>query len=147
MRYQVAAALVVCAIAYELLSDNPNPTPQPTPVALDLAGSLQGETAASDAITLAEMADEIANVIEWDGQREEPVLTTGFALDKFRTSTREFLCRGESLGDRHPELRERVAAYLDEQLGDDGGDLTPEQRENWVDAYRVIARSARALVE
>ena len=147
MRYQVAAALVVCAIAYEFLSDGPNPAPQPTPVALDLAGSLQGETAASDAITLAEMADEIANVIEWDGTREEPVLTTGFALDKFRTSTREFLCRGESLGDRHPELRERVAAFLDEQLGDDGGDLTPEQREKWVVSYREIARSARALVE
>ncbi len=139
--------LVAAAIAYAMSPATPGPAPTPTPpAAIDLVGAFQGANAADDAATLAAMADEIASVIEWDGEQESPALKTGRALDELRTRTREFMCRGESLGEKHPAMRQKVSDYLDEQLGNSGGEVTPEQRAKWVNAYREISRSARHAI-
>ena len=71
-----------------------------------------------------------------------PVLTTGNKLDTLRTRSREMFCRGESIGDRQPKMRDLVARFLDSRLGVSGGPVTPEQRAAWVSAYREIARAA-----
>lgn len=147
MKSRLAVLLLVAAVIAWALSSAPTPPQPPAPPgAINLTGAFRGATAAEDAATLAAMADEIANVIEWDGTQETPALSSGRALDALRTRTREFMCRGESLGERHPMVRTAVAAYLDEQLGNAGGDVTPEQRAKWVSAYREIARSARHAI-
>jgi hypothetical protein len=147
MRQTLALVLLAAAVVAWRMSApaGPAPTP-PQPPAIDLAGAFQGESAADDAATLAAMADEIASVIEWDGKQESPALNTGRMLDQLRTRTREFVCRGESLGEKHPAMRQKVSDYLDEQLGNSGGEVTPEQRAKWVNAYREISRSARHAI-
>jgi gluconate kinase len=54
------------------------------------------------------------------------------------------LCRGESLGAKHPLARDAIEAYLNATAGTSGGPLTPEQRAAWVKAYREVAAAAEA---
>ena len=146
MRTRVAVILIAVAAALYFFSA-PVRSPDPRPATeIDLSSAFQGGRASDDAATLAAMSDEVANVIEWDGAQTEPILTTGRSLDQLRTRTREFLCRGESLGERHPKMRQIVGDYLETKLGTAGGNITPEQRAAWVAAYREVARSARNAI-
>ena len=139
--------LAAAAVVFFATGRESAPPAPPAPVAeIDLTGAFRGPTAAEDAMLVASMADEVGGVIEWDGRQAEPKLTTGKALDQLRTRTREFLCRGESLGERHPRMRQIVADYLETKLGVAGGTITPEQRAAWVAAYREVSRAARHVV-
>lgn len=146
-RLFIAGLLVALAVYLSEKDSSPAPGPDPAPIGLSLVACFQGEDAARDAATVAAMADEIASVIEWDGKKEQPLMTTGFAIDQMRTRTREMLCRGVSLGEKHPLVCEAVSAFLDQRVGNSGGVLTGEDRKNWISAYRDIARAARATIQ
>jgi hypothetical protein len=92
------------------------------------------------------MSAAVAEMIEWDGKQPEPMLTTARSLDQLRTRTREFLCKGESIGERNPKVRQIVGDYLESHLGTSGGAITPEQRASWVSAYREVSRAARYAI-
>lgn len=139
-RYWIAAALLGVALA---MNASPVRRPNAEPGSIDMTAAFIGPTAAADASLLAAMADEVAGVIEYDGKQEKPLLTTGHQLDQLRTRTREWLMRGESLGERQPKVRQIVGEYLEAKLGHSGGEITAAQRDSWVAAYRDIARSAR----
>ena len=145
MRTKVAIGLLVAAAAIYVATARTPATPLPAG-AIDLTTAFVGPDAAKDASTVAGMSDAIAGMIEWDGTQSEPILKTGKSLDQLRTRTRQFLCGGESLGQKHPKVGELVGAYLTDKLGESGGEITPEQRDAWVAAYREIARSARHAI-
>ena len=72
-------AAVLAAVAFVVLltpANTPAPSPSP-PGGLVLTGLFIGPTAADDAAVLAALCDELARVIESDGQRETPRLKTG----------------------------------------------------------------------
>lgn len=147
-RVKAALALFGVAAALWFFTLPAKTPPAPTPVGeIDLSAAFSGEHAADDAALVASLADEVANVIEWDGRQPEPVLTTGKQLDQLRTRTREFLCRGQPLGERHPRMRQIVGEYLESKLGSSGGSVTAEQRAAWVAAYREVARAARHAIK
>ena len=147
MRFRLAVLLLAVAAGLYWFSAGSSPDARPEPAAeLDLTAAFQGASAPQDAATVATMADEIANVIEWDGQQDQPALATGHAIDQMRTRTREFLVRGQSLGERHPRMRQLVGEYLEAKLGTAGGNVTAEQRAAWVAAYREVARAARYAI-
>lgn len=145
MRQTAAIALLVAAAAI-YSATGLTPAPPVAPPAIDLTRAFVGPDAAKDAATLASMSDSLADMIEWDGKQAEPLLKTGKALDELRTRTRQFICEGRSLGEKHPRMCELVGAYLESQLGGDSGEIKPEQRAAWVNAYREIARSARHAI-
>jgi hypothetical protein len=149
LRARIASVIVLIAAAW-WLSGNQTPappTPTPTPaVGLDLHGLFVGPDAAADATTLAALADEIAAEIEWDGQQSEPWLTTGVAFDELRTRARAARMRGTSIGERQPRVRDAIAAYLDEQVGNAGGPVDASDRAAWVAAYRNIAGACRHAI-
>lgn len=147
MMQRLFIAGLLVALAVYLSEKGNSPEPEPAPIGLSLTACFQGEDAARDAATVAAMADEIASVIEWDAKQDQPLMTTGFAIDQMRTKTREMLCRGVSLGEKHPLVCEAVCAFLDQRVGNNGGVLTDEDRKNWVQAYRDIARAARATIQ
>jgi hypothetical protein len=111
---------------------------------MDLRGAFSGPDAGTDATLVAAMADEIAYAILFDGRLEKPAMTTATQFDTLRTRTREFLCQGESIGDRNPRARQIIGDYLDKQLGNNGGPVTDSQRQAWVTAYEEVARASRA---
>lgn len=116
------------------------PTPDTGP--LSLVGDFRGETASQDAATVGNLLLELADEIEWDGSQSEPSLVTGAQVDQLRKAARVLRCRGESIGDRQPAARDKIAAYLEIHAGTDGGPLTPESRAAWVSAFRDVGRAA-----
>lgn len=143
-RNLVAAALVAAAVfAYATSRPEAAPTPAPpAPEAFSLRGKFVGPDAAADAATTAALCDELASEIEWDGMQPEPLLRTGVSFDELRRRARLLLCRGVSLGEKHPRAREAIKAYLDQAAGTSGGPVSPAQRSAWVAAFREIARAA-----
>lgn len=143
-RYILAAALAAgCVVAYLANSGNRQPTPAPQPAgALSLRGLFIGPTASADAATLAALCDELGSVTEFDGAQPEPRLKTGAALDDLRMVAREIRLRGNSIGARQPKVRDAVAAYMTEKLGESGGPIDAARRAEWVAVFRDIARAA-----
>lgn len=143
----IAAAALITAAAVSWATSRPAAGPLPTPAppapeAFQLRGKFVGPDAAADAATTAALLEELASEIEFDGMQPEPFLRTGVAFDELRIRARLLLCRGVSLGEKHPRAREAIKAYLEAQLGTSGGPVTPDQRSQWVAAYREVARAA-----
>lgn len=109
-----------------------------------LKGEFLGPTASEDAGVIGAMCSELADEIEFDGTQPEAerYYKTGVAVDELRKATRVLRCRGLSIGDRQPRARDKIATYLDDKVGTDGGPLTADQRTAWVAAYRDIGRAA-----
>ena len=109
----VAVGLVLLAIA--LLPDwrrQDAPVPSPDAGPLSLESVFVGPTASQDAATIGAMLCEIADDLEYDGSLPEPDYRTGLQIDQVRKKARILRCRGESIGDRQPEARDKIAAYL-----------------------------------
>jgi hypothetical protein len=143
-RHVVAAALVAAALtAYATAQPQAGPTPAPpAPESFSLQGRFVGPDAAADAATTAALCEELASEIEWDGMQAEQLLKTGVSFDELRRRARLLLCRGVSLGEKHPLAREAIKSYLDQHAGTSGGPVSPAQRSAWVAAFRDIARAA-----
>jgi hypothetical protein len=143
---QIAAAgLLVAAVASWHWSQSVSPAPPPPPAPagpLGLAGLFTGQHGAEDAAVVAALTAELADEIEWDGTRPEPVLTTGVAVDELRRRARELRCRGVSIGSRQPAARDAIAQHLDQAVGTEGGPLDAEQRSAWVKALKEISEAA-----
>jgi hypothetical protein len=140
----LAAALVLGGI-FAWAVDRPAraPTPAPGPSGdLVLRGKFVGPTAAADAATLAAFAEELASEIEHDAMQAEPFFKSGVAYDELRTRARVLRCRGESIGERQPRVREAIQTYLEKAVGTSGGPVSAEQRTAWAVAYREIGRAA-----
>lgn len=147
-RFDPRMALAIGLLALAVLAlpswgrrdDTPTPAPDFGP--LSLKGDFRGETASSDASTVGNLLLELADEIEWDGSQSEPSFVTGSQIDQLRKAARVMRCRGESIGDRQPVARDKIASYLESHVGTDGGPLTPETRALWVSAFRDVGRAA-----
>jgi hypothetical protein len=143
----LAAAALVAAAAWSWVASSPatpGPAPTPDPAAFTLVGKFAGPTAARDAAVVAALCSELADEIEWDARQPDPLIKTGVAFDELRVRSRILLCRGESLGERHPLARDAIEGYLNAVAGTSGGPLTPDAKAKWVSAYREVARAAEA---
>ena len=145
------AAIVApwCLLAFSHFAkhETPGPAPEPTPaVALDLRGKFTGEAAASDAAITAALLGALADTIEFDGRAQPPRLTTGTQLAELRTLAREYRTSGVSLGQRQPLARDAIKAYLDQEVGTDGGPVDDAARARWVAAFRGVAKAASAAI-
>lgn len=145
----LAAAALVAAAAWSYVSSSPatpqpGPAPTPAPETFSLQGKFVGPDAARDAALVAALCSELADEIEWDAQQPEPLIRTGVAFDELRVRSRILLCRGESLGAKHPLARQSIEDYLNTVAGTSGGPLTAEAKAAWIKAYRDVARAAEA---
>jgi hypothetical protein len=138
----ILAAGAMVAFAIRETRTPPAP-PAPAPVVgLDLRGRFVGPEAASDAAATSALLEELAEVIAYDGQQAEPRLKSGAAFDDLRRAARELRTRGVSLGARQPAVRDSIKAFLDQQVGTDGGPVDAAQRAKWVSAFRAVAQAA-----
>ncbi len=130
-------------IAFSIRESGTPAPPAPAPVVgLDLRGRFVGPEAAADAGLTAALLEELADQIAWDGTQAEPRLKSGAAFDDLRRAARELRTRGVSLGARQPAVRDAIKAYLDQQVGTDGGPVDAAQRAKWVAAFRAVAQAA-----
>lgn len=138
-----AGAMVAWAIRTPAPAPGPAPAPAPA-VGLDLRGTFVGAEAASDAAITGELMAALADAISHDGTLKEPRLRSGQALAELRTAAREYRTQGVSLGSRQPLARDAIAAYLEREVGTDGGPIDAAARARWVAAFREVASAARA---
>jgi hypothetical protein len=142
-RKWLAISLLLIALAFlPGWSRDEQPTPAPDNGPLSLRGDFTGPSASEDAAIIGSLLSELADEIEWDGSQSEPYLRTGVQIDQLRKAARTLRCRGESVGDRQPKARDKIAAYLEQHVGVEGGPLTPETRAAWVSAFRDVGRSS-----
>jgi hypothetical protein len=141
----LAAGGMVAFAIRETRTPPPGPGPAPV-VGLDLRGRFVGPDAAADAATTAALLEELAGQIEWDGQQAEPRLSTGAAFDDLRRAARELRTRGVSLGARQPAVRDAIKAYLDAQVGTEGGPVDVAGRARWVKGLRDVSAASLAAV-
>lgn len=143
-RQAIAGVLAVAAVAMlawpHAADDQPTPAPDSGPLVLD--GVFLGLTASEDASLVGAMCSELADEIEADGQDKDPRWKTGVQVDELRRLARVMRCRGISIGDRQPAARDAIAKHLEQVVGVDGGDLTPETRAAWVTGLRDVGRAA-----
>lgn len=137
----VAVALIVWIAGSSSTDVSPYSPPQP-PTGLVLKGLFIGPYAAEDAVTIAAFTGEIGDCLQHDGTLADPRLKTAAAFDDLRIRVREARCRGVSIGDRQPKVRDAIHAYLDEVLGTSGGPVTPQERAKWVSAMHDIQKAA-----
>lgn len=142
-RHVIGAALLA-ALAWTWSNGQAPTEPTPPPSAsLVLRGKFSATPlAASDAQKLAALFGELADQVEWDAAQPDPLIKSGVAFDDLRVRAFDLRLRGESIGQRHPRVREAIKDYLDRTAGTSGRPLTPEQRATWIAAYREIARAA-----
>ena len=127
-------------------AESPQPAPEPSPaVGIDLRGRFTGEHASDDAAITAALLGALADAIEHDGQHEKR-LTTGTQLAELRTLAREYRTSGVSLGQRQPLARDAIKAYLDQEVGTDGGPVDDAARARWVAAFRAVSRAASVAI-
>lgn len=137
------AALFGAVAFVSLLAPAKPPAPRPAPPeAFSLSGKFIGATAAEDAAMLSALCDELARIIQADGQKESPRLKTGVQMDELRVAAREGRTRGISIGARQPKARDAIEQYLNDEVGVSGGPVSAEQRAKWVDAFFEISRAA-----
>jgi len=144
-RHLAAVALVAAAALTYVKPATPEPpVPPARPEAVDLRGKFVGMDAARDAALVAALCGELADEIEWDAAQPEPLLRTGLAFDELRVRSRILLCRGESLGAKHPLARDAIEAHLTATAGTSGGPLDAAAKARWMKAYRDVAAAAEA---
>lgn len=141
-RVAIAAALLLVAILLLPSFGRREDPPQPEPAVFSLRGVFRGPTASADAATVGALLTELADEIEYDGTLPEPSIRTGAQIDQLRKTARLMRCRGESIGDRQPAARDKIAAYLESRVGTDAGSLKGGDRENWVAGLREAGRAA-----
>lgn len=132
---------LLAGLAWYLSESSSEPTPAPLQTDIPLRGLFETDKAAEDAQALAALCEAIAHQIETDGMKDEPLLSTGIAIDDLRSRTRDLMLDGESLGSRQPRVRNAIGEYLTRELTTDGGPISPAQRAVWVACYREIARA------
>jgi hypothetical protein len=116
-------------------------------VGLDLRGKFIGPEAAADAVTTAAITGELSSIILFDRKQAEPRLKTGASFDDLRKYARALRTRGVSLGDRQPAVRDAIKAYLDAEVGTDGGPVDDAAAEKWAKAYATVSAAAEAATK
>lgn len=139
-RHVIATVLLFVGVVVGFAGKPPAPAPTPVDGDIVLAGKFSDPT---DAAIAAGMFLELADELDYDASRTGgPHLTTGVAFDDLRTRAFDMRCKGQKIGDRQPRARDAIKAYLTAKVGISGGPVGPEQRAEWVKAFREIGRAA-----
>jgi hypothetical protein len=98
--------------------------------------------AKAHAHVFATICGALAEYIEYDGQRPEPLLKTGVQIDDLRLALRQTRTKGWSFLTKYPDLKEPLETFFTKELGAEGGPIDAAKRSKWVSAMRTLATSA-----
>ncbi len=127
-------------------SDPSVPSPSPPPGGPSLVEAFRTNDDRREAVqharVFATICGSLADYLEYDGSRPQPLIKTGVQIDEFRRGLRQTRTKGWSFLTTYPELGPAVEQFLTREVGTSGGPLTPEQRQKWIAAMRQLEQSA-----
>jgi hypothetical protein len=146
-QHMIVAALVAAAVIAAIVEFYPRgAAPVPAPAALSLRGQFHGPTAAEDAAAFAGLCHGIAAALTVDGTVPTPRITTGVHVEDLRIASSEGRFLPRSLSRDQPHAVAVAGRYLDSVVGTSGGPLAADSRQQWVEAFRELARAAEEAV-
>lgn len=95
----------------------------------------------------ATICGTLADYLEDDGKRTDPLIKTGVHVDEFRRGLRQTRTRGWSFLAKYPDLGKALEDHLTNQLGTSGGPLDAAQRAKWVTTMRQVQACAQYAAE
>lgn len=138
-------------VLFLLFGSEESVVPTPRPSGPDLVPAFRTNNdrtqAQQHAHIFATICGKLAECLEYDGSRTDPLIKTGVQVDELRRSFRQLRTGGWSFLNQYPELGPAVDQYLTTQIGTSGGPLTPEQRRKWIDSMRTLEQSAAYAAE
>jgi hypothetical protein len=120
----------------------PEPPPGPNLVAAFASNDDRGQ-ASADAHAFATICTALADTLEYDGTRPQPLLKTGVQIDELRRNVRQLRMHGGSFLPRYPQLGLELDAFLTAAVGTSGGPIDATQRAKWITALRQLAACAQ----
>jgi hypothetical protein len=121
------------------------PPPQP-PAGPNLVEAFRANDNRREAVqharTFAAICGSVADYLEYDGAREQPLIKTGVHVDELRRALRQTRTRGWSFLAKYPDLGKALEDHLTQQLGSSGGPIDKAQRDKWVAAMRQVQACA-----
>lgn len=106
-------------------------------------GSVLKSSMKNDAYKFGLVCREVSKDLKLDGElNEKSIINTGIQLAQFRNSLRMFALDGRSLGVDYPDLVNTIQSYLDSTAGKSAKELSPEQREKWIEALETLGISS-----
>lgn len=138
--------VALAAIALWVLAGRDGAVPPAPPAGPDLVSVFRTNDdrsqARQHARTFATICGSVAEYLEYDGTRAEPLITTGVQIDDFRRSLRQTRMKGWSFLAQYQHLAPALEQFLTAEVGPEGGPFTAEQRAKWVAAMRQLEASA-----
>lgn len=84
----------------------------------------------------------VAEYLEYDGTRAEPLIKTGVQVDDLRRALRQTRTKGWSFLTKYPGLEGELETFFTRHLGTSGGPIEKAERDKWVAALRQVATCA-----
>lgn len=141
------ALIVVAAVLAFARPDQPTPAPPvPKPTNLDLDAVFVSDDAQLDresALLFGAICGRIAATFEEDAKRgPDRRIRTGEDVARYRSDLAYYAASGWRFSSSYPLLPNAMKTFLDEQAGNNPGELTAEDVLSWARAFRTIQAAA-----
>lgn len=121
--------------------------PGPAPDGPDMVSvfRVNSDTAAAKrhARSMATILFSLSEMLEFDGKRQPPRITSGVQVDDVRLALREWRMKGWSFAKDYPSMVQVFNSYLTQEVGTSGGALDVAQRGKWVRALKTLGDSCQ----
>ena len=84
--------------------------------------------------------------VDGDGTIDPARLLTGQQLAELRRVARAYRTQGVSLAERQPRAIDRIATYLEQTIGTNGGPLDAAGKRRWIEGFRDVSKAAGAAI-
>jgi hypothetical protein len=115
----------------------PKDVPDLTPV---FATSTDQKKAREHAMIASRLCDSIAQAIRQDQALEVPGFKYGVELNDLRLATLQYMLQGWKFGDTYKSFDPTVSAFLIKRTAGAEGELTPQMRDQWADAFDDLGK-------
>jgi hypothetical protein len=140
------AAVLAAGVGIQSRGCSSSVLPTPPPSGPDLVKAFATNDnraeARGHARVFGTICTSVAEYLEYDGTRQEPLIKTGVQIDDLRRALRQTRTKGWSFLTKYPGLEGELETFFTRHLGTSGGPIEKAERDKWVAALRQVSACA-----